>query len=234
MLERIERSFHQANRFTADASHELRTPLTILKGHLERLIQNEPKTLETRQEEYVNLLDEVDRLQRLSSQLLFLARSDSGNFAIKRIPTEVFQKLQELLDDFRELYPENNFELIGKPGPEYSIDWEIIQQGIVNLLINGVKYNNDKKSITIDIAHTDSTLQIFVKNSGLPIPEEVAPDLFKRFYRGEKARERTLNSGGTGLGLSIAKECINAHGGELNYSGHENGKNVFRIEIPKM
>ncbi|MGB0370702.1 MAG: sensor histidine kinase [Opitutales bacterium] len=232
MLERIDRSFNQANRFAADASHELRTPLTILQGHLEKLIQTEPDSTNQRQEEYANLLEEVNRLQRLSAQLLFLARSDSGHFKIERNPVAISEELGELIEDYRDLYPECSFTFASPENLSVSADWPLLQQAIANLLTNAVNYGEAPNEVCLKISESDSIVRIQVENTGSKIPEETAKRLFDRFYRAEDSRARTSFSSGTGLGLSLAKECVKAHGGTIRYQGNNQGMNVFEIRLP--
>ena len=232
MLERIYRSFLQANRFTGDASHELRTPLTILQGHLEKLIQTEPEDDITRQAEYVNLLDEVSRLQRLSSQLLFLAKSDSGHFNVQREPTELNTHLEELIEDYSELYPEHAFTFHAATNITVDIDWQLVQQAVANLLNNAALYADTDKQIRLVLEHDSERATISVYNSGQAIPEDVAAKLFDRFYRGEQSRARSHGQSGTGLGLSLARECVKANGGTLEYVGLTEGLVHFRIELP--
>ena len=162
MLERIDRSFHQANRFAADASHELRTPLTILQGHLEKLIQTEPDSTPLRQEEYANLLGEVNRLQRLSTQLLFLARSDSGHYKIERKSMNLNPELEELIGDYEDLYPDYRFKLEIPDSIKVSVDWPLLRQAVVNLLSNAVIYSNDIQSIALDYFYENNHFTISV------------------------------------------------------------------------
>ena len=232
MLERIDRSFLQANRFTADASHELRTPLTILQGHLEKLIQTEPEDGTARQAEYVNLLDEVSRLQRLSSQLLFLAKSDSGHFNVQRAPTGLNEHLKELIDDYSELYPEHAFTYHATSGITVDIDWQLVQQAVANLLNNAALYADANRQIRLALEHDSERAAISVYNSGQAIPDDIAAKLFDRFYRGEQSRTRSYGQSGTGLGLSLARECVKANGGSLAYVGYTEGLVHFRIELP--
>ncbi|MEM9025939.1 MAG: ATP-binding protein, partial [Verrucomicrobiota bacterium] len=232
MLERIDRSFHQANRFAADASHELRTPLTILQGHLEKLIQAEPDSTPLRQEEYANLLGEVNRLQRLSTQLLFLARSDSGHFKIERKSVNLNPELEELIEDYEDLYPDFRFKLKIPDSKKVSVDWPLLRQAVVNLLSNAVIYSNDIQSITLDYFYENDHFTISVKNHGEPIADDIAQRLFDRFYRAEESRTRKAGASGTGLGLSLANECVKAHGGSISYKGNSQGINRFDIEIP--
>ncbi|MFO1424460.1 MAG: ATP-binding protein [Candidatus Competibacteraceae bacterium] len=212
MLERLERSFLQASRFSADAAHELKTPLAILQGQIEQAIQ-EAETGSPQQAHLASILDEVRRLATVSRKLLLLSQADAGRLRLQLAPFNLSEALDELLEDARMLTP--TLEIVGDIAIDLIVpaDANLLRQVLYNLISNALKYNIERGWIRIAAARIADRLEIRVANSSLGIPLADRDRIFERFYRGDPARGREVE--GFGLGLSVSREIARAHGGDL-------------------
>lgn len=233
MMERLERSFHQANRFTADASHELRTPLAVMQGALERAVARPPSGPEA-QQAFSELLDEVVRQRRVLDGLLLLSRADAGQLPVHREDVALSEMLQSLLDD-AELHAEPRGIAIRRqigPDVHLSADPTLLRRAVENLLSNAVKHNQDGGWIECQLSGGEGRAELIITNTGDPIPVSEREAVFQRFYRGGRATARAPD--GVGLGLALAQEIALAHGGTLVLEGSAgNAATVsFRLRLP--
>ena len=213
MLGRLETSFRQASRFSADAAHELKTPLAILQGRLEQGLREVPAG-STQQQVYVELLDEVQRLKGIVRKLLLLSLADAGRLPLERQSLDLSGAVQEVVEDSRELAPALRIEAEIEPGLVVQADPDLFGQVLRNLVDNAIKYNADVDGwIRVSLRRAGAGIELSVANSGAPIPEADRARLFERFYRADPARSRAVE--GAGLGLSLSREIARAHGGEL-------------------
>jgi two-component system heavy metal sensor histidine kinase CusS len=213
MLDRLDVSFRQAVRFSADASHELKTPLTILRAGIEDLLDS-PELSEGNRQAVADLLEETHRLSSITESLLLLSRADAGRLHLDFAPANVTEILLACVEDAR-IIAEPHGISIETDLPEKLhgvVDARRLEQIILNLLDNAVKYNHEKGRMKISGAEIrKGGLSIFVGNTGPGIPKEHAPHLFERFFRSDA----TIKAPGHGLGLSLARELARAHGGDL-------------------
>lgn len=228
MLQRLERSFQQASRFSSDAAHELRTPLTILQGELESLCAAEP-TGSSAQRSYNSLLDEVVRMRMMTDRLLLLARADAGRLLGRRESVEVGDVVAEVFEDMEAVAPDISVTMDLTPAT-VSGDRELITRALANLASNAVKYNRPEGSISVFMTCPEKMCRVEVASTGETIPPDLQPHLFDRFFRVDSARSREKD--GVGLGLSLGREIARAHGGDLTLVESRNGRTVFRLEIP--
>lgn len=215
--------------FVADVSHELRTPLTSIKGAVETVLEYPTLDTEIRDNFLSMAVEECDRMTRIVSDLLVLSRLDNHKTAWKIesfSPNAFLDHLYDVMSveaknrthTFTREYPENMRELTG--------DKEKLQQVMINILSNAMKYTADGGTISLSARPLARGVEVAVSDNGMGIPETDMPRLFERFYRVEKAR--TSDAGGTGLGLAIAKEILDAHGGEIRVeSEYGKGTKVF-------
>ena len=229
MLDRLERSFGQATRFSADAAHELRTPLTILQGEIESHLQAAPEGSDE-QRRASDLLDEVQRLKAIVQKLLLLARADAGRLPLDRGPVDLSDQLATLCEDAAILGPGLSIGRAIDPGVRVQADAPLLMQAVRNLIDNAVKYNRESGHIDIGLSVADGRAILTVRNTIPPGAQIDAARIFDRFYRGDPAHGRTVD--GTGLGLSLAREIARAHGGDLEFRGVRDGVVEFRITIP--
>lgn len=219
-------------QFVENASHELRTPLAIIQSKLESLFTRPQATILDESESVAVALGEVQRLTKLSSDLLLLARSDGGSLILEKTAVSTQQFLQSISAPYQELAAAEEKELVLKQAVERTIliDQERIHQLLVILLDNALKYTKTGDSIVIISTFTDREWQVSVTDTGTGIPEEQQEHVFERFYRGDASRNR--ETGGNGIGLSIAKWIVTAHGGKLSVKSNQPKGSVFTFSIP--
>lgn len=202
--------------FVSDVSHELRTPLTAIKGALETIIEY-PDLDPTMRKSFLDMaVEECDRMTRIVGDLLVLSRLDN-NRTSWQVETFDVPAFLDHLRDVMTVDAKNHGHTLtciyDDDIPQMTGDREKLQQVLVNIVSNSIKYTSDGGKIDITAKKEDSGVEICVSDNGMGIPEEDIPRLFERFYRVEKAR--TSNAGGSGLGLAIAKEIVDAHGGSI-------------------
>jgi two-component system, OmpR family, heavy metal sensor histidine kinase CusS len=231
MLARLELSFNQASRFSADAAHELNTPLTILMGHLDDALQSATPDSEE-QSQFGLLLEEVQRLRDIIDKLLLLSRADSGQIKHFRKRFCISNMIFEISEDARELAPELALTLNIVPDVHIDGDEELLRQAVFNLLSNAIKYNQSGGFIGMDLTvnREEGLLFLSVSNSGNQIPAAAANHIFDRFFRADPSRNRSVS--GLGLGLPLAKEFIELHGGTLSLSDNRDGHISFTLQLP--
>lgn len=202
--------------FVSDVSHELRTPLTAIKGALETIIEY-PDIDASIRSNFLNMaVEECDRMTRIVGDLLILSRLDSKRTSWQIETFDVSAFLDHLRDVMTMDAKTHSHTLTCEYDddiPQMTGDREKLQQVLVNIVSNSIKYTADGGKIEIKAKKDADGVVICVADNGMGIPEEDVPRLFERFYRVEKAR--TSNAGGSGLGLAIAKEIIDAHGGNI-------------------
>src|SRR5436190_4151639 len=211
-FERLQASFEQAARFSADASHQLKTPIAILRAGIDEML-NEPGLSNEHRERVADLLQQTRRLNSVAENLLLLSRADTGRLALRATEFDLGKLLKGSLEDARILGAGSNLQIeasIPEPLP-INGDREMISLTVQNLVENAVKYNRPGGKILVSAARHDHVVEICVGNNGPEIPPERAPHVFERFYRA-RGNEQTP---GHGLGLSIARELARAHGGDL-------------------
>ena len=229
MLERLERSFQQATRFSADAAHELKTPLAILQGELEQALQ-EAETGSPQQQVYGELLEEVGRLKTIIHKLLLLSLADAGQLKITMRPLDLSAAVEELREDTEALAPELAVESDVDPEVWVQADAELLGQVLQNLASNAIKYNRPEGSIRYQLRRKGESVHLTVTNTGAGVPPEDLRKVFQRFYRANKARDRAVD--GLGLGLSLAREIVRAHGGELALFSSRKDETNFVLSLP--
>ncbi len=236
MLDRLQAAFDRERRFTADAAHELRTPLTTLKGRI-GVTLSRPRSPQEYEETLHSLESEVDRLVRLSKDLLFIARLDHAQISRTAEPVRVselltiaaaqLQPLAEARAVTLQLNSPDALEIVG--------DVELLIRLVLNLLDNAVKFSPDGGLVTVSAQEQDGRVQLAVSDNGPGIAREHLPHLFERFYRAESGRERGRQPGapgGTGLGLAIAYEIVRAHGGEIGVESEPGAGTTVRVSLP--
>jgi two-component system, OmpR family, heavy metal sensor histidine kinase CusS len=226
MMERLERSFLQASRFSADAAHELKTPLAILQGVLERTLQQAEPGSEM-QENLSNLLDEVHRLSAIVRKLLLLSLADAGKMKLHLIDVDLSTILNDLSEDIEILAPELELTLQIMPKLRVKADRDLLIQVLHNLISNAIKYNVDSGWIAINTYQKNALVFVTVSNSSKDIVNSDRTAIFDRFHRGDPARNRKIE--GLGLGLSLAREIIRAHGGDLQLDETPSGQTAFTL-----
>jgi heavy metal sensor kinase len=214
MIGRLERSFAEVRRFTADASHELRTPLTAIRTETEVAL-GRPAVPAEQQHLLGSILEECERLTRLTDQLLALSREDAGVAHQVRESVDLASLIAGVAETMRPLAESRGLRLDACTSGVLLVqgDEARLRQVFYNLLDNSIKYTPAGGKVEIQAEARDGEAILTVRDSGVGIPAEHLPRVFERFYRVDKARSREM--GGTGLGLSIARSIVAAHGGRI-------------------
>jgi len=231
MFDRLQRSFEQATRFTADASHELRTPLTIMRGQLEDALRSGPNTAE--QERLLfDLLEETSALQKTAENLLLLTRFDAGKNPLQRRPLDWSALVAEAGEDAELLAAPRHLKIETEiaAGVRVLGDATLLRRVLLNLIDNAVKYNRADGRVRLTLGLANGLATVTVANTGPGISPERRPALFERFYRPESDRNR--DTGGSGLGLSLCREIVTAHEGTIALGLTATDWTEFVVRLP--
>ncbi len=233
MFDRLQRSFEQANRFTADAAHELRTPLTIMRGQIEDALRTGHFSPE-QQRLLVELLEENTGLQKISDNLLLLARFDTGRSPLERVPVDLSALMEDAKEDAELLASSQHIRITGRiaPGLRVSGDAVMLRRVALNLVDNAVKFNRDGGELSLDLQAEAGEVVLAVANTGPGIPPDRQGTLFQRFYRADTGRNR--DTGGSGLGLSLCREIVTALGGRIGLTRSDGERTVFTVRLPRL
>ena len=229
MLGRLERSFQQATRFSADAAHELKTPLAILQAQAERSLQRAADG-SVEQREYAEQLEEIQRLKIILRKLLLLSQADTGKLPLSRAPVNLVKLVHATCDDIQMLATDRKVNLQVPAELTVSADVDLINQAVENLVSNAIKFGDAEGPIDITLTHRIDRAVLSVANTGTPIPAADCDRIFERFYRADKSRSRKIE--GSGLGLSLAREIARAHGGDLLLVQSNEHGTVFELSLP--
>jgi len=231
MLARIEQSFETQRRFTADASHQLRSPLSRLRAELEVTLRR-PRERARYEGALRSSLSEVERLSRLTDELLMLARLDAGgpretprsvdltsilHEAVKRVAPDALRRDVALVMDI-------------PPQLAVNVSPAAVSHVVANVLDNAVKFSPLGSEVTIGVAIEGSAAVVAVSNPGPGIPEDEIPQLFERFYRGSAARQ--MEAPGVGLGLAICRALVEGQGGRISVNSVRGSGATFKIRLP--
>lgn len=215
MMDQIELSFNQQKRFIEDASHELRTPVQILEGHLKLLNRWGKKDPNILDESLQASIQELDRMKKLVSELLDLSRAEQIEMKSNDQSAILLKTLNQVIRNFEVIHEDFTFEMndISLKNSTVQISENHLEQILIILLDNAVKYSDEVKKIDVIVEEATELIKITVRDYGVGIPEEDLSKIFHRFYRVDKARSRA--KGGNGLGLSIAKQLVESYTGEI-------------------
>ncbi|HWR40146.1 MAG TPA: ATP-binding protein [Patescibacteria group bacterium] len=233
----IRNSFATQRQFVGDASHELRTPLSVIQASLDVLDQEDGRRLSNLSQQILaDAKDEVRRMTRLVSDLLTLARVDSGaleilktDFDLRPVAEHVMRSLQHIAHP-----KEISLTLTAPATLPVHADRDRLSQLLFLLLDNAIKYTLAGGGITLSIAATvnkkNPGITIMVRDTGIGIDAAELPHIFERFYRIDKSRSRV--DGGFGLGLPIARWIVQAHGGQIEVTAQPGIGTTFTIFLP--
>jgi len=230
MIDRLQESIEKQKAFVSDASHELRTPISVIQGYIDLLDRWGKSNQEVLDESIEAIKAETINMKKLLEQLLFLARSDREQdgfekveFQLDALTTEVYRET-ELIDDHHAVILKNNDKV------KINGDEQLIKQLLRIIMDNSIKYTESGGKISIDSRAVDDFVEITITDTGIGIAKEDLNNIFDRFYRADKSRNR--ESGGTGLGLSIAKWIVDSHLGEIEVESKLNQGTKIIIKLP--
>jgi len=229
MLARIDDGVTRLSQFSADLAHELQTPVGILIGR-SQVALSKHRTAEELSDVLASNIEELERLSRLISEMLFLASADHGDAGVRLETVDLAEEAQRVAD-FLELNAEERALNISVSGrASVAADRVLVQRAVTNLVSNAVRHATPETEIAIVISAQGVDRQVSVTNVGAPIPVEHQQRLFDRFYRVDEGRART--EGGTGLGLAIVQSIAAAHRGRVTIESTPEGRTTFSLLLP--
>jgi len=228
---RLESSFDQLRRFTADASHELRTPLSVIRGIGEVGLGGTRSPADYK-EAIGSMLEEVDRLTNLVDTLLRLSHGDAGTVRLSRETVDLVELTREVVSSLSILAEERRqrLQLDVADGLSVTADRLVLREAITNVVDNAIKYGPDASTVSLRLRAEDGHAILTVHDDGPGIPPEYRERIFDRFFRIDEARSR--DRGGTGLGLAIARWAVEVNGGRIAVDNTSEGGSTFRIVVP--
>ncbi len=232
MLDRLEKSFEQLTRFSADLAHELRTPINNLKGEAEICLTKE-RSIEDYRYVLASSLEEYDRLSRMIEGLLFLARAEDPHMEIICTDIHLGNMIESIFEYYLPIAEENKVELTYTGEATIWANELLLQRALHNIISNAIRYTPKNGKITANIETINSKeISIQLADTGLGIAKEQLPYIFNRFYRTDNARAQA--SGGSGLGLAILKSIMDLHHGKIKViSELGQGTVITLIFLPK-
>lgn len=230
MLDRLQSDFIRLQEFSSDLAHELRTPINNLLTQTQVILSSD-RDAATYRDILASNAEELQRLARTVSDMLFLAKTERGVDLPHKTQFSAGHEIEALLEFYEAVAEERDIRLSVTGSGDILGDQLMFRRGISNLLSNALRYAPDGSEVQVLITPSDNFIEVAVENSGQDIDPEVLPRLFDRFYRADPARSR-MASDGAGLGLSITRAIVEAHGGTADAcSAH--GKTRFTLRFPQ-
>ena len=230
MLERLEHAFQRISEFSSDLAHEFRTPISNLMTQTQVELSQARDSADYR-EVLVSNCEEFERLGRMISDMLYLAKAEHGLLLPSHENIAVEREVDEVFDFYDAVAEERQVRFSRSGGGELQGDRSMLRRAISNLVSNALRYAQAGSEVSVRIAGGSSTLQISVENEGRTIAPEHLPHLFDRFYRADKARGHK-DTDGTGLGLAITKAIVAAHQGVVGVTSCD-GITRFTLDFPQ-
>lgn len=233
-----KRQLEQTRRdLVAWVSHDLRTPLTSMRVMLEALADGVISDQETQQRYVQTTLSEIQHLSHMITDLFEMAKLDVGHIDLDIHPTPLADLISDTVGSLMAKATMKNLTLEGQVDDSVDLVYvapDKIQRVLKNLINNAIQYTPDGETVRISaVQHTQDMVKVVVHNTGIHIPDDVLPNLFDSFYRGEKSRATTENDErGTGLGLAIARGFVQAHGGDIWAESHPEMGTSFSFTVP--
>lgn len=231
-LERLEDLFETQKQFISDISHELRTPLTVIKGNVELLLRMD--CVEEEEEEIQSIQREVNRMTRMVQDLLLLAQAETGRLPMDMREVSLDTLLLEVYRQAEVLAGEDIDVVLEEIDQAMTLgDGDRLKQVLINLVSNAITYTPEGGEVRLGLRKENGRAALSVADTGPGIPKEEIPHIFKRFYRTEKARTRSEDSG-VGLGLSIVYWIVQNHEGEIEVNSERGEGTTFTVYLPLM
>ncbi len=229
MLDRLEDSFRRLADFSADIAHELRTPISNLMTQAQVALSKSRSSDDYREVLY-SALEEYDRLARMISDMLFLAKADNKQLVPRYEDVELSAEVDALFEFYEPLAEDKNIRLMREGHARIECDPLMLRRAIANLLSNAVRHSTMGGIVLLEIrVHARNAVQISVANVGESIPDEMRSRIFDRFYRVDPSRHR--EGEGAGLGLAIVRSIAEAHNGQVEALPQSDGAR-FVLTLP--
>lgn len=216
----------------SNISHDIQSPLTNIKGYL-NLMKNNEKSEEEKQQYILVVNSEVDRLSKMTKQLLLLSSIESKKDLMDISEVNIASQLKSVINQFQWSIMEKGI-MIGYNLPDTWVkgDASLLYSVWENLLTNAIKYNHENGAIDVEVSETESQIEVVIKDTGVGLDEQEKERIFDRFYRVDTSRERSVE--GTGLGLSIVKSIIDLHLGRIEIESQKGKGSAIKVILPKM
>ena len=227
-FDRLESAFAQQKQFASDAAHELRTPVSVILTQTQAALNREREAGEYKQT-IEACQRAAQRMRKLISALLELARLDAGQEQMKHLRFDFAKAVADCIELIRPLADERGIKLVTELSSlEIAGDSGRLGQVVTNLLTNAIEYNHDGGEVKVALKLENGMAVLTVSDTGQGIAAEDLPRVFERFYRADKSR----SSGNAGLGLAICKAIVAAHGGSMDVTSEENAGTTFTVRLP--
>jgi heavy metal sensor kinase len=231
MFARIDDAFERQRRFTGDAAHELRTPLSMMRSQVDLALAR-PRSAAFYQEALQRLDDDVDRMTGLVSTLLTLARADAGQLTLDRVPFDVADTVDLVVEQYTPIAAEAGITLRAEPATAPLVaDEDLLVQVLVNLIDNALTHTPAGGVVTVGCGMDTSHIRLWVSDTGEGIAPEHQDRVFDRFYRVDVGRTR--ERGGVGLGLAICRAIVEALGGRISLASVPDHGTRIDLLLPK-
>ncbi len=232
MLARLEEAFRRLSDFSSDIAHELRTPVSNLMTQTQVSLSR-PRDADSYRSILESNAEELERLARMISDMLFLAKADNALAAsqllVRSETVDLAREVQELFEFYEALADEKGIHLERQGAAHVQGDRLMLRRALSNLLSNALRYTPAGQCVRVDMAQEHGQIVLTVENPGEPIAPEHLPRLFERFYRADPSRQ-SAGGEGTGLGLAITQAIVAAHGGQIAATS-ESGNTRFTIRL---
>jgi two-component system phosphate regulon sensor histidine kinase PhoR len=232
-ITRLEALENVRQEFVANVSHELRTPLTSIRAFVETLLEGAIDDAENRERFLEVIRKQAGHMEALIDDLTDLSRIETGAIQLELHPIDLGELARDVMNRVRQRYPESDVDLeLDFPEPVRGrFDRRRMEQVLVNLVENAVKFNRPGGKVTVRGRIDENRFVLQVEDDGIGIPSESLPRIFNRFYRVDKARSKN-DVPGTGLGLAIVKHLVRLHGGTIQVRSELGRGATFTLEFP--
>jgi two-component system, OmpR family, phosphate regulon sensor histidine kinase PhoR len=213
-------------------SHELRTPIAGIKAMAETLLDGALDDREAAKDFVSRIESEADRLTQMVAELTQLSRIESGTAELDKEPVDLNALVGNVIAELTPLADRQHISLLKQAAPDLpdvSVDRERIQQSLINLVHNAIKFNKPGGTVTVAAVFNQDTVTVSVTDTGIGISSTDLPHVFERFFKADRAR----SGGGSGLGLAIAKHTVQAHGGRISAQSTEGKGSTFTFSLPR-
>jgi signal transduction histidine kinase len=230
-LRPIEQSYTKQRQFVSDASHELRTPLTIMQGELDVALKQQRSTAEY-QRTLKSTREEVVRLHRLTEALLYIARSDQRTFDMQAVEVDITDAISEVVARLESIAQGKQITVVFEPVAVKLVtngSNEMLQQLLMNLVENAIKFTASKGTVTITTSLEDHIITVAVVDTGAGMSRQDTVQAFERFYRADESRTKA----GFGLGLAICKAIVEQHNGTITLNSELGIGTTATVTLPQ-
>ena len=232
LIDKMQVVENSRQEFVSNVSHELKTPITSMKVLADSLLMQEDVPVEMYREFMSDMVEEIDRENKIINDLLTLVKLDKKAVALNIESVNINALLELLLKRIKPIAAKRNIEVVFESFREVvgEVDEVKLSLALSNLIENAVKYNNDGGNVHVSLNADYKFFYVKVQDNGVGIPEECQPQVFERFYRVDKARSR--ETGGTGLGLAITRSAVLMHKGAIKLYSEPGEGTTFTVRIP--